>query len=76
MREFEQVYEVRPRNHKRGADLIGDQFPFRRLWYGEPNAVNNTIGYALHYKPISRCCDSRLLDVIETHQHAGDFKEW
>jgi hypothetical protein len=46
------------------------------LWYGEPNAVNNTIGYALHYKPISRCCDSRLLDVIETHQHAGDFKEW
>lgn len=47
MREFEQVYEVRPRNHKRGADLIGDQFPFRRLWYGEPNAVNNTIGYAL-----------------------------
>jgi len=40
------VYEVRPRKDKRGADLISDALPFGRLWYGEPNAVSDAIGYA------------------------------
>ena len=35
------IYEVRPRNDKRGVDLISDALPFGRLWYGEPNAVSN-----------------------------------
>jgi hypothetical protein len=39
-------YEVRPRRDKRGVDLISDALPFGRLWYGEPNAVSNAIGYA------------------------------
>jgi len=26
-----------------------DALPFGRLWYGEPNAVSNAIGYAKHY---------------------------
>jgi hypothetical protein len=49
--------------------------PFGRLWYGEPNAI----GYAQHY---SRSHDAviRVYDdtdnVIETHEHAGDFKEF
>jgi hypothetical protein len=34
------VYEVRPRKDKRGVNLISDALPFRRLWYGEPNAVS------------------------------------
>jgi len=42
-------YEVRPRRDKRGVDLISDVLLFGRLWYGEPNAVNNAIGYAEHY---------------------------
>ena len=42
------VYEVRPRKHHRGVDLISDALPFGRLWYGEPNAVSNAIGYATH----------------------------
>jgi hypothetical protein len=29
------VYEVRPRNDKRGADLISDALPFGRLWHGD-----------------------------------------
>jgi len=37
------TYEVRLRNDKRGVDLISDALPFGRLWYGEPNAVRNTI---------------------------------
>jgi hypothetical protein len=40
------VYEIRPRADKRGIDLISDALPFVKLWYGEPNAVSNAIGYA------------------------------
>jgi hypothetical protein len=35
-----------PRKDHRGVDLISDVLPFRRLWYGEPNAINNAVGYA------------------------------
>ena len=72
------VYEVRPRRHKRGFDLISDILPFGRLWYAEPNAISNAIGYAKFY---SRSHDAviRVYDeagnVIETHEHAGEFKE-
>jgi len=40
------VYEVRPRKVRRGVDLISDMLPFGRLWYGEPKAISNAIGYA------------------------------
>jgi hypothetical protein len=40
------IYEVRPRKDKRGFDLISDALPFGRLWYGEPDAITNAIGYA------------------------------
>jgi hypothetical protein len=40
------VYEVRPRKDHRGVDLISDALPFSRLWYGEPDAIANAIGYA------------------------------
>jgi hypothetical protein len=40
------AYEVRPRKDHRGVDLISDALPFGQLWYGEPNAVSNAIGYA------------------------------
>ena len=72
-------YEVRPRKDKRGVDLISDALPFGRLRYGEPNVIANAIGYAQHR---SRSHDAviRVYDqagnVIETHEHAGDFKEW
>jgi hypothetical protein len=48
------------------------------LWYGGTNAVANAIVYALHR---SRSHDAviRVYDaagnVIETHEHNGDFKE-
>jgi hypothetical protein len=73
------VYEVRPRKDKRGVDLISDVLPFGRLWYAEPNANANAIGYATHR---SRSHDAviRVYDtagnVIETHEHPGDFREW
>ncbi len=73
------VYEVRPRNDNRDVHLISDVLPFGRLWYGDTNAVANAIGYAQHF---SRSHDAviRVYDaagnVIATHKHAGDFKEW
>ena len=72
------VYEVRPRKDKRGVDRISDALPFGRLWYGEPEAVGNAIGYAEHcsrsHQAVIRVFDEAG-DVIETHEHAGDFKE-
>jgi hypothetical protein len=73
------TYEVRPRRDKRGVDLISDALPFGRLWYGDTNAVANGIGYAQFY---SRSHDALIRvyeaagNVIETHEHKGDFKEW
>jgi hypothetical protein len=40
------VYEVRPRKDHCGVDLISNALPFGRLWYGEPDAISNAIGYA------------------------------
>ena len=71
------VYEVRPRKDKRGVDLISDAMPFGRLWYGEPNAITNAIGYAEHrsrsHDAVIRVYDSAG-KVIETYEHDGDFE--
>ena len=65
-RRFERhVYEVRPRKDKRGADLIWNVLPFGRLWYGEPNAVANAIGYAQHRSRSHAA-------VIHVYADAGD----
>ena len=72
------AYEVRPRKDNRGVDLISDALPFGRLWYGEPNAVENAIDYA-KFRSRSHRAAIHVFDnagnVIETHEHKGDFKE-
>jgi hypothetical protein len=74
----QRVYEVRPRRDHRGVDLISDALPFGRLWYDGPNAASNAIGYASQYSR-SQAAVIRVYDdagnVIETHEHKGDFKE-
>jgi hypothetical protein len=59
--------------------LISDALPFGRLWYAEPDAVSSVVGYASHYSR-SHGVGIRVYDeagnVIETHQHKGEFKEW
>jgi hypothetical protein len=73
------VYEVRPRKDKRGVDLISDVLPFGRLWYGGRNAISNAIGYAVHdsrsHDAVIRVYDAAG-DLIQTHEHKGDSKEW
>ena len=72
------VYEIRPRADKRGVDLISDAIPYSPLWYRGPNAIRDAID---HTKLRSRSRDVviRVYDakgnVIETHEHKGDFKE-
>jgi hypothetical protein len=60
------------------VDLISDALPFGRLWYGEPDAVSNAIGFAKFFSR-SRDAVIRVYDeagnVTETHEHAGDFEE-
>ena len=62
-----------------GVDLISDVLPFGRLWYGEPNALSNAISHTMHN---SRSHDAviRVYDaagnVMETHEHKGEFREW
>jgi hypothetical protein len=72
------VYEIRPCNDKRGIDLISDVLPFGRLWYGNPNAASNAVGYAKFFSrshhAVIRVYDEAG-DVIETHEQAGEFKE-
>jgi len=79
VREIKHVYEIRPRKDKRGVNLTSDALPFGRLWYGEPNAISNATDYARSYSrlhnPVIRVYDDAR-NVIEAHEHVGDFKEW
>jgi hypothetical protein len=71
------LYEVRPRKDHRGFDLISDALPFGRLWYG-PNA-SDTQSATRNFTGRSHDAVIRVYDaagnVIETHEHVGDFKE-
>jgi len=59
--------------------LISDVLPFSRLWYGQPNAISNAIGYA-KFRNRSHDALIRVYDesgnMIETPEHTGDFKQW
>jgi hypothetical protein len=59
------------------VDLIFDVLPFG-LWYGEPDATSNAIGYT-RFRSRSHPAVIRVYDeagnVIQTREHAGDFKE-
>jgi hypothetical protein len=60
-------------------DRIFDALPFGRLSYGEPDAISCAIRLRKVLQPITDAV-IRVYDdagnVIETHEQAGDFKEW
>jgi hypothetical protein len=66
------TYEVWPRKDRLGADLISDALPFGKLWYAEPNAIINAIGYALHrsrsHDAVIRVYDD-VGNLIGMHEH-------
>jgi len=73
------LYEVRLRTEGRGVDLISEALPSGPLWYLGPNAIIDAIGAAKFssrfQNAVIRVYDSDG-NVIETHEHRGDFKEW
>ena len=73
------VYDVRPRKDHRGVDLISDVLPFGRLWYGEPNAISNAIGYVKHrsrsHAVVIRVYDGAVLRRLASINHGSDLRE-
>jgi hypothetical protein len=75
LKRFEAPDEIRVPEKGR-LELSASRRLFDRLWYAEPDAITNAIGYA----KFSRSQDAviRVYDdvgnVIETHEHAGEFK--
>ena len=72
------AYEVRPRKDHRGVDLISDAMPFGRLCHAGWMRFANAIGDAEHrsrsHDPLIRVYDGAG-NVIETHEHAGEFSD-
>jgi hypothetical protein len=59
----------------RGVYLISDSLPFGRLWYGEfPHAIGYAEFYSRSHDAVIRVYDESG-NVIETHEHAGKFRE-
>ena len=73
----QQQPKISAKDH-RGLDLISDALLFGGLWYRWPNAVSNAIGYAM-FRSRSDQAVIRVYNaagnVIEAHEHPGDFKE-
>jgi hypothetical protein len=69
------IYEIRPRKDHRGLDLISDVLPFGRLWHTKPDdAVSYAKFFSRSHNAVIRVYDAAG-NVIETHEHAGEFKE-
>jgi hypothetical protein len=76
MTSSQHVYEIRPREDDRGVDLISDALPFGRLWYTKPgDGVSYAKFFSRSHNVVIRVYDGAG-NVVETHAHAGDFKDW
>ena len=75
---LQHVYEIRPRKDKCGVDPISDALPFRSAVVCRPNATSNAVDYAKFcsrsHHALIRVYDAAG-NMIQTHEHKGDFKE-
>ena len=73
------IYEIRPRTDKHGFDLSSDALRYSPLWYRGSNpivdAVHDAESYSRSHPVVIRVYDTEG-NVIGTHEHKGDFKEW
>jgi hypothetical protein len=76
MASSQNAYEIRPREDRRGLDLIGDCLPLGLLWFEGPEAIDDAIYYARLFSR-SHPTIIRVFDesgtVAETLEFAGDF---
>jgi hypothetical protein len=49
--------------------------PFGALWYAGSNAIGYAKFYSRSHDAVIRVYNETS-NVIETHEHAGNFKEW
>ena len=74
------VYELRPRRHGDGFDLISEGFRYGPIWYAGPDAVRIAVAYA-KYRSQSRSNGAiiRVLNhsgaVIQTFNSQGNFRQ-
>jgi len=54
-------YKIHHRKDRKGVDLICDNLPYGKLWYGEPNAVENAVSYA-HFNAGARAAAITIFD--------------
>jgi len=71
-------YEIRPRKDRDGFDLISDRLRYGPIWFAGSDAVRCAVAYA-KYRSRSQRVIIRVFNeagnVIETHEHIGDFTE-
>jgi hypothetical protein len=78
MASSQHVYEIRPREDRRGFDLIGDSLPLGLLWFEGREAIGDAVNYARFF---SRAHPAiiHLFDesgtLAETLEFAGDFSQ-
>jgi hypothetical protein len=70
------VYEIRPREDRRGFDLTSDSLPLGLLWFEGPEATKDAVNYARFFSR-SHPAIIRVFDdsgrVAETLEFADDF---
>jgi hypothetical protein len=73
------LYEVRPRKDRRGVDLIFRCAAVRSalLWRTKRDQQCNRLrdAFSRSHDAVIRVYDDAG-NVIETHEHKGEFKEW
>jgi hypothetical protein len=76
MTSSQHVYEIRPREDRRGFDLISDCLPLGLLWFEGPEAINDAVNYARFFSrphpAIIRVFDESGR-ITETLEFASDF---
>ena len=76
MASSEYIYEIRPREDRRGFDLIGDALPLGLLWFEGPEAIGDALNYARYFSR-SHPAIIHVFDesgkIAETLEFAGDF---
>jgi hypothetical protein len=70
------VWEIRPSKHRYTFDLISNELPFGRTcgYHYVAAAVRHAKAYSGSHTAVIRVYDDAG-NVIETHEHDGDFRE-
>ncbi len=77
MTTSQHAYEVRPPKDHRGVELISDALPFGGCGTAnqtQPATQSVTQSFHRSHDAVIRVYDEAA-NVIDTHEHAGDFKE-